>query len=598
MKTVMLWTLALLMLVAPGAAEAISVSIVASRPGFTAVPVTPTVAFTAGGNPAVALACTSNVAGAANSTAGTTACSRTISVGGATFTIRDISTANRARVYRVDGLSSDILNLAGLSAVSSGATPPTTASPVTLKISYASSSTEFTPLPYNLYAYTAAMSGTFFKATGAAASACASTTPCVTLKLNANNVTVNQFGDNAVATVNVPPIAATGGTFGPPNNPSETKSIPCGTSGLASSCKPSLQGELTAIYMGTTETLRIVGGAAVGGSHRPTTAGGVTDTFVDEAVPEFVNEPVPVNFLRYDQAATLQATLVQDGQLFPKAGGSGQMPLWWNLKKVDGFTTSPDEPTVLRSIVSNADLFDDGAYVSSVPTNLKGTQPRDLTSLVAVYDTPTGCPGSPQPLPPNFFFVEIQLKTTPVQAIRVLLDCGDLSTQNLVTFPGVIVKLPDGSNTNWKGMLNKFGGVDIRAISVFLAPIFNPVPVDQEVSLDSLTFVAFKTPFTQSGSQTPTFAPMKCDFPGLNEFTVRATPVDANGDPTGPSFIWGDAPGETFQKVPTTGDDCQLRTAIPINDFPPNVRQNAWRFDLLYNLVPSGFGTIIVANNN
>jgi hypothetical protein len=210
-------------------------------------------------------------------------------------------------------------------------------------------------------------------------------------------------------------------------------------------------------------------------------------------------------------------------------------------------------------------------------------------------------------LPSNFFFVEIQLKTTPVQAIRVLLDCSDLSEQNLVTFPGVVVKLPNGSITNWKGMLNQFGAVDIRAISVFLTPITTPTAVDTEVKLESFTFVAFKTTFTQSGGQTPTFVDMKCDFPGLNEFTVRATPVDSSGQPVGPPFIWGAAPGQTFEKfsfpdpdptVPPGSLDCQLRTEIPINVFPPNSRQNAWQFELMYNLRPSGFGTFIIAENN
>ncbi len=54
------------------------------------------------GNLAVALACT-NHAPAPNSPAGTAICTRTISVGGTTVTIKDVSTTNRARVYRVDG---------------------------------------------------------------------------------------------------------------------------------------------------------------------------------------------------------------------------------------------------------------------------------------------------------------------------------------------------------------------------------------------------------------------------------------------------------------------------------------------------------------
>jgi hypothetical protein len=595
MKTVSLWILALLMLAAPGAAEAITVSIQVQKTGFTSVTATPTVTFTDHtGKLAVALACDT-----AAKVATAAACTRVVSIGGTPVTIRDlgpctsVATCVRARIYRDDGQSSDILNIAGL--LATFGTGTTTAAPVTLKISY--SSNEFTKLNYSSgYSYTAVMSGAFFNG-GATATRCLApfTTACLTLRLTANNTIVNQFGDSAVATVNVPQIGAVG-AFGPPGNPSETKSIPCGTINVLLSCTPSLQGALTAISVKANDTLKIAGGAAIAGSHRPTTAGGVTDTFVDVGVPEFVNTPVPVNFVRYDQAATLNGILAQDGGLFPKLQIGGAFPLWWNLEKVDESTPPvTTEATVLKSIVTNTDGFDDGSYVSAVPTNFKATQSRDLTSLVAVYDSYVGCPGSPS----NFFFVEIQLKTTPVQAIRVLLDCGASSGVNLVTSTNV-VKLPDGSTTNWKGLVNsKFGGVEIGAISVFLTPILNPVPVDQEVNLASLTFVAFKTTFTQSGGQTPTFVDMKCDFPGLNEFRVRATPVDSSGQPAGPPFIWGDDPNETFTKfegAPTAGD-CQLRTQIPVNLFPASDRESGWRFELLYNLRPSGVGTVFLFSN-
>src|SRR4029450_8917899 len=58
MKTVLLIILALLMLAAPGAAEATTVSIQMQKTGFTSVTATPTVTFTDHtGKPAVALAC-------------------------------------------------------------------------------------------------------------------------------------------------------------------------------------------------------------------------------------------------------------------------------------------------------------------------------------------------------------------------------------------------------------------------------------------------------------------------------------------------------------------------------------------------------------
>lgn len=578
MKTTLLWTLALLMLAAPGAAEAITVSITATRvsPAGTAT-VTPTVTFTDGaGNSAVALACTSNVVGVANSTRGNTACSRIISVGGTTVTIRDVSTTNRARVYRVDGLSSDILNLAGLLATSGSGITAT--SGVTLKINYASALNEYTALNYNLYAYTAAMSGNFFAANGAAASSCSSTFPtpphCLTLKLSANGAIVNQFGDNAVATVNVHSLPS-GGAFGPPTHPSETKSLACGTIGVVASCKPSLQGELTAIYKGATETLKVVGGAAIGGSNNSITTHGVIDTFVDVATPEFTT-PVDA-FVDYTQEATLHALLVQDGGRFPNLQQGAKLPLWWNLEKVVDFIET--DTTLLRSIVSNADLFDDGAYVSWVPTPGQ-VQARDLASLVAVFAWQTlNCS--------NSLLVELQLET--LQVIRIPLGCN-LSGVDLVTSTDPIVQLPNGSLTTFKSMLTQFGGVDLRAISILLTK----TTVDQEVELTSFTIGAFKTTFERAGGRSPQFGDLNCDFPGVNEFTMRVTPLDASNNPAGPSFIWGDGPGETFVKeeeVPVPGD-CQLRTEIPVTSFPAHDREAGWRFELLYNLVPVGVGDV------
>lgn len=576
MKTALKWTLALLIFAAPGLAEATTVSIKATRGGVTTtLSPAPTVTFTdKAGKPAVALACTSNVGGVANSTAGTAACARTFAFGGTTVTLRDISKDNRARIYRDDSLSSDILNLAGLLATSgSGILLNTSTSWVTLTITYTSN--EFTALNFNLYAYTAAMSGNFFTAGGQKASACTAT--CVTLKLTANGQTVNQFGDNAVATVNVPAIDSAGG-FGPPNNPNETKSLSCGTSGVALSCTPSLQGELVAIYKGSGETLRVVGGAAIGGSHRPITAGAVTDTFIDVAVPEF-SAPLDT-FVDYTQEATLQATLAQDEGRFPMLQQGANLPLWWNLEKVDENNFTPTDATLLRSIVSNDDLFDDGAHVSFV--SRQSVRARDLKSIVVDYVWLTGpCSDS--------LFVELQLAT--LQVITIPLGCNS-SGVNLVA-DGTIVQLPNGSTTNFKSMLTQFGGVDLRAISVFLTKnILNPQ--DLEVELTKFTIGAFKTTFVREGGRSPNFVDQLCDFPGLNEFTMRVTPVDANHNPAGPSFIWGDGPGETFvkeQDQPVAGD-CQLRTQIPVTSFPAHDRESGWRFELLYNLVPVGQGDV------
>jgi hypothetical protein len=569
------------MLAAPGAAEAITVSIAATR--GTVPPVTVTVnpsavTFTdSAGRRAVALAGASNVAGQANSTAGNTICTRIIQINSTTaVTIKDVSVTNRARVYLVDGASSDILNLAGLLAISGSASSTV---PVTLKISY--SSNEYTALVYNLYAYTAAMSGNFFTALGGTPIACAAAPapPCVTLKLTANNVTVNQFGDNLVATVNVPPLG-TGGAFGPPTlNPSETKSIPCGISGsTALTCTPSLQGELTAIYKGTGETLKVVGGAALGASNNPITTHGVIDTFVDVVAPE-TSTALDV-FVDYTQEATLHALLAQNGGRFPNLQIGANLPLWWNLDKVEFTPLNPNLTTLLRSIVVNdTDLFNDGSYVGWVPTQGQ-IQARDLSSLMVNFTWQTGdCSSS--------LFVEIQLET--LQVIRIPLGC-DLSGENLVTVGGTIVQLPNNSFTTWKSMLTQFGGVDIRAISVILAK----TTVNQEVELTSFTIGAFKTTFERAGGRSPSFVDLKCDFPGLNEFTMRVTPVDANHNPAGPSFIWGDGPGETFVKAqdqPVPGD-CQLRTQIPVNSFPAHDRESGWRFELLYNLVPVGQGDV------
>jgi hypothetical protein len=581
MKTALKWTLVLLIFAAPGWAEAITVSITATRGTSTPVTVNPTITFTAAGNPAVALACT-NPTGA-NSPVGTAICTRTISVGGTTVTLTDISTQNRARVYRIDA-GSDILHVAGLQARSG--TGITTTSGVTLKISY--SSNEYAKLNYGLYSYTAAMSGNLFNQNGQTPIACTPTTPCLTLKLKANLVDVNQFGP--VATVVVPPIG-TGGAFGPPNlNPSETKSINCGTPPPAAqpSCTPSLQGELTWIIKSPSETLRVVAGAVIGGSHRPVWAGGVTDTYVDVAAPENLVPPL-IPFVVYNQEATLQATLAQEGGRFPNLQEGSDLPLWWDLNKADETNFTVEDATLLRSIVSNADLFDDGAVVSFVSP--QPAKVRDIKSIVADYAWEIGnCSDS--------LFVELQLAT--LQVIKIPLGC-DSSGDNLVA-DGTSVQLPNGSTTTFKSMLQQFGGTDLRAISVVLAK--NTANEDQEVALTSFTIGAFKTTFARSGGRSPIFPTgnqLFCDFPGLNEFMVRVTPVDAAGNPVGPSFIWGDTANEalTFSKAENVpvANDCQLRTAIKVTEFPAHDRENGWRFELLYNLVPVGDGFISVARD-
>ena len=594
MKTILLWTLALFMLAAPGAAEAITVSIQATR-GTTTVTQTPPVGLTftdGAGNLAVPLACTTTTA-----LAGTATCSRVISVGGTTVTIRDISSTNRARVYRTDGLSSDILNLAGVLATSGAGIAST--SGVTLKISY--SSNEYTALGYNLYAYTAAMSGNFFNASAGTPNACTGTTPCLTLKLTANNVTVNQFGDNAIATVNVPPIG-TGGAFGPPTlNPSETKSIPCGTSGVALSCKPSLQGELTAIYKGSNETLKVVGGAALGASNNPITSGGLIDTTFDVAAPEYITPPNPSDqFVDYTQEGTLHANLQQDGASFRNISNSSKVPLAWNIEKVTGFNQT--DSTQLRSIVSNAttantDLFNKGAYVAFVPTRGQA-QVRDVTSIIASYEWLTGdCStqvGVPTPAPSSWF-VELQLET--LQRIRIFLGGStDFLTQcatnvfsdvNLVGFNGKNVQLPDGSFVGYNTMKGQFGSVGLRAISVFLTQTNS----NQEVDLTSFTIVASNTTFARVGGHTPIFA-ATCDFPGVNEFMMRFSQVDASHVPIANAlgFVYGDDPGETF-----VVNGCQLRSQVPVTSFPPQsggLASGFWKIELLFNLVPVGEGFI------
>src|SRR4029450_3913309 len=86
MKTVLLIILALLMLAAPGAAEAITVSIQVQKTGFTSVTATPTVTFTDHtGKLAVALACDT-----AAKVAPPAACTRVVSIGGTPVTIRDL----------------------------------------------------------------------------------------------------------------------------------------------------------------------------------------------------------------------------------------------------------------------------------------------------------------------------------------------------------------------------------------------------------------------------------------------------------------------------------------------------------------------------
>jgi len=607
MKTALLWTLALLMLAAPGAAEAaITVSITATRGSTTTPAVTPTLSSADG--TAVFLACTSATQLPSTNPA---LCSRDIVIGTTKVTISDISPTNRARVYKTDGLSSDILNLAGMNAKSF--TGITATSAVTLKISYSTAPGDYTALVYNLYAYTAAMSGSFFRIDATRippvqlpASACAVATPaCVTLKLTANNVIVNQFGDNAVATVNVAPIGSTG-AFGPPTlNPAETKSIPCGVATTLNpppkNCIPTLQGELTAIYKGSSETLQIVGGAALGGSNNPITSGGVIDTTFDVSAPENITPPNNNDqIVDYTQEPTLHANLQQDGASFRNISNSSKVQLAWSLEKVAGFTQT--DSTLLNSTVSNgdSDLFNKGAYVAFVATQGQA-QVNDITSIVASYEWATNDCSAQVVTPPaigapSSWFVEFQLVT--FERIRIFLggsanfltqcNLNSFSDVNLVGFNGKNVQLPDGSFVGYNSMKGKFGSVGVRAISLFLTQTTN----DQKVDLTSFTIGAFNTTFARVGGRTPNFA-ATCDFPGVNEFLMRFTAVDQGHVPVLPnrSFVWGaQLPAQAFVE-----NGCQLRNSVPTQSFPAppgGLASGFWRIELLFNLVPVGQGFI------
>src|SRR4029450_3646470 len=105
MKTVLLIILALLMLAAPGAAEATTVSIQLQKNGFTPVTAPPPAPFTdPTGKPAVALACDT-----AAKVATAAACTRVVSIGGTPVTIRDLGpwtgagTCVRAGIHRGGG---------------------------------------------------------------------------------------------------------------------------------------------------------------------------------------------------------------------------------------------------------------------------------------------------------------------------------------------------------------------------------------------------------------------------------------------------------------------------------------------------------------
>ena len=124
---------------------------------------------------------------------------------------------NRARVYLVDGLSSDILILLDFRPLRPA--PP--------RCIPAGDAQDQLCLRLDRLRVRAARlqplrvhggdERHFLRVERAAASACPNTVLappfCLTLKLNANNVTVNQFGDNAVAKVNVRTLTA-GGAFG------------------------------------------------------------------------------------------------------------------------------------------------------------------------------------------------------------------------------------------------------------------------------------------------------------------------------------------------------------------------------------------------
>jgi hypothetical protein len=161
------------------------------------------------------------------------------------------------------------------------------------------------------------------------------------------------------------------------------------------------------------------------------------------------------------------------------------------------------------------------------------------------------------------------------------------SDVNLVGFNGKNVQLPDGSFVGYNTMRGQFGSVGLRAISVFLTQTNS----NQVVDLTSFTIGAFNTTFARVGGRTPIFA-ATCDFPGVNEFMMRFSQVDANHVPiaNAPGFLYGDEASETF-----VVNGCQLRSQVPVTSFPPQsggLASGFWKIELLFNLVPVGEGFI------
>jgi hypothetical protein len=316
-------------------------------------------------------------------------CSQTIG----NFVFEDISAASRARVIKTDGASVDKIELKGVRIRSQ-------VNGRTLKIEYKTADGDLTPLPGNLYPYTATMLGSFVAATGTgAATGCTNPnrTFCARLEVKAQGNTVNLAGSETLASVSVPPISTLSGSL--PAGLSDSETIDCGTQGVAGSCRPQLTATLTVFFALKGETLTLPGSAITGNANRATQDEGAVDncaeisemgcqdTFVvhtaaDQNLKAVPTAPRPGTEVRAGRSVAVQFELHRPTQtvaaesltllaLDPGAAGLSTGDQAAASRSFLAFVPSPIRPAALKTLIFDYDVIVDGQFSDCVDGSLR-----------------------------------------------------------------------------------------------------------------------------------------------------------------------------------------------------------------------------------
>jgi hypothetical protein len=475
------------------------------------------------------------------------------------FTFEDISATNRARFIKTDGASVDKVEFKGVRVRS-------LVNGKKLTVQYQTADGDLTPLPGNLYPYTATMFGSFVAASGTGAAA-GCTNPnrtfCVRLEVEANGNTVNLSGSEILASVSVPPISTLTGSL--PAGLSDSETINCGTQGVAGSCRPQLTATLVAFFDVKGETLTLPGSAITGNGNRATQDEGGVDLCADisemgcqdafllftataqnfKAVPKSPRADAVINAgraveLRFELQRPTQIVPADKVTLIALDPGSAEMGAGDQAaasRAFLAFVPADLTPTQLRTLIFDYDVIVDEEFSDCVDRSLR---------VEITFDRPDGRVEGP---------VVIALGSAPdfgsgcKDAGLSGLDLLDNHDRRADT-----TALGNRCCTEPLGLMNRLGGADGRRVRSVSFVLEARPGIDQKVELRRAEVNASVfTPVETTGFVR------SCEVPA-NGRTIRIT--KRTGPDAGREFV---VPDEDVKK-----GTCALQAKVNTNLLEPD----------------------------